>query len=70
MTPSTEPASQDDPYRPGLGRSTVIHHDDEVRSISVRLPYADTRGHTKVSKESEQLVGAELVIHGRDLGRC
>jgi hypothetical protein len=44
-----------EPYRSGLGRAAVVHRDGEVRSITVRLPYADTRGRKKLGKESLQL---------------
>ncbi len=43
------------PYRPELGRAYVRHADGEVRSIAVRLPYADARGRKKLRKESSQL---------------
>jgi hypothetical protein len=33
----------------------VVHREGEVRSISVRLPYADNRGRKKLGKESLQL---------------
>jgi len=49
------PRVLNEPYRPGLGRAAVIHRDGEVRSITVRLPYADTRGRKKLGKESLQL---------------
>jgi hypothetical protein len=37
------PRVLNEPYRPGLGRAAVVHREGEVRSISVRLPYADNR---------------------------
>jgi hypothetical protein len=49
------PRILNEPYRPGLGRARVVHGDGEVRSITVRLPYADTRGRKKLGKESLQL---------------
>jgi hypothetical protein len=49
------PRVLNEPYRPGLGRAAVVHREGEVRSISVRLPYADNRGRKKLGKESLQL---------------
>lgn len=49
------PRVHNEPYRPGLGRAAVVHREGEVRSISVRLPYADNRGRKKLGKESLQL---------------
>jgi hypothetical protein len=49
------PRIPNEPYRPGLSRAEVVHRDGEVRSITVRLPYADTRGRKKLGKESLQL---------------
>jgi hypothetical protein len=49
------PRVPNEPYRPGRGRANVVHRDGEVRSIVVRLPYADTRGRKKLGKESLQL---------------
>ena len=49
------PRIPNEPYRPGLSRADVVHQDGEVRSITVRLPYADTRGRKKLGKESLQL---------------
>jgi hypothetical protein len=49
------PRIPNEPYRPGLSRADVVHHDGDVRSISVRLPYADTRGRKKLGKEALQL---------------
>jgi hypothetical protein len=49
------PKIPNEPYRPGLSRADVVHGDGEVRSITVRLPYADTRGRKKLGKEALQL---------------
>jgi hypothetical protein len=49
------PRVLNEPYRPGLGRAAVVHREGEVRSISVRLPYADNRGRKKLGKESLQV---------------
>lgn len=49
------PRVLNEPYRPGLSRADVVHHDGEVRSIIIRLPYADSRGRKKLGKESLQL---------------
>jgi hypothetical protein len=49
------PRVLNEPYRPGLGRAAVVHRDGEARSITVRLPYTDTRGRKKLGKESLQL---------------
>jgi hypothetical protein len=49
------PRVPNEPYRPGLSRANVVHHADETRSITVRLPYADTRGRKKLGEESLQL---------------
>lgn len=49
------PRIPNEPYRPGLGRADVVHRDGEVRSITVQLPYADTRAAKKLGKESLQL---------------
>jgi hypothetical protein len=49
------PSIPNEPYRPGLSRADVVHGDGEVRSITVRLPYADTRGRKKLGKEALQL---------------
>ena len=54
------PRVPNEPYRPGLGRADVVHGDGEVRSIIVRLPYADTRGRKKLGKESLQLPKNDL----------
>jgi hypothetical protein len=52
---AVSPRVLNEPYRPGLGRAAVVHREGEVRSISVRLPYADIRGRKKLGKESLQL---------------
>jgi hypothetical protein len=44
------PRIPNEPYRPGLSRADVVHGDGEVRSITVRLPYADTRGPKKLGR--------------------
>jgi hypothetical protein len=49
------PRIPNEPYRPGLSRAQVVHGDGEVRSITVRLPYADTRGPKKLGTEALQL---------------
>jgi hypothetical protein len=49
------PRVLNEPCRPGLSRAAVVHREGEVRSISVRLPYADNRGRKKLGKESLQL---------------
>jgi hypothetical protein len=49
------PKIPNEPYRPGLSRAEVVHADGEARSITVRLPYADTRGRKKLGKEALQL---------------
>jgi hypothetical protein len=49
------PRIPNEPYRPGLSRADVVHGDGEVRSITVRLPYADMRGRKKLGKKSLQL---------------
>ena len=49
------PRIPNEPYRPGLSRADVVHGDGEVRSIIVRLPYADTRGRKKLGREALQL---------------
>ena len=35
------PKVPNEPYRPGLSRANVVHRDGDVRSIAVRLPYAE-----------------------------
>src|SRR4029450_467915 len=44
------PRVLNEPYRPGLGRAAVVHREGEVRSISVRLAYADNGGRTQSDK--------------------
>jgi hypothetical protein len=49
------PRIPNEPHRPGLGRADIVHRDGEVRSITVQVPYADTRAAKKLGKESLQL---------------
>jgi hypothetical protein len=51
------PRVLNEPYQPGLGRADVVHRDGEVRSIIIRLPYADSRGARSWARSHSNCLG-------------